>query len=64
MHSIILYGSRYGSTRRSAEALSAQTGISAFSHTNVPSSLADAQTIVYLGALRPIADLLEETDAP
>ena len=51
MHSIILYGSRYGSTRRYAEALSVQTGISAFSHTNAPSAFADAQTIVYLGAL-------------
>ncbi|HIZ44538.1 MAG TPA: flavodoxin domain-containing protein [Firmicutes bacterium] len=50
MNAVILYGSRYGSTRRYAEMLSEQTGIPAVSYTDAP-SLSDQELIVYLGGL-------------
>ncbi len=50
MEHIILYGSRYGSTRRYAESLSKQTGIPAVSYKDAP-DLCGMKTIVYLGGL-------------
>lgn len=50
MKSVILYGSRYGSTRRYAQELSKQTGIPAVSYQEAP-SLFKLETIVYIGAL-------------
>ena len=50
MERIIVYGSRYGSSRRYAEELSGQTGIPAVSYKKAP-ALSDAETIVYLGGL-------------
>ena len=50
MNAVILYGSRYGSTRRYAEMLSEQTGVPAVSYTDAP-SLSDQELIVYLGVL-------------
>lgn len=50
MESIIIYGSKYGSTRRYAEKLSEKTGISAVSCKEV-SELSCWETIVYMGAL-------------
>ena len=48
MEGIILYGSRYGSTRRYGEELSRETGIPAVSYTQAP-PLQDKKVIVYLG---------------
>ena len=50
MKAIILYGSRYGSTRRYAEELSGQTGIPAVSYQQAP-ELSGMDTIIYLGGL-------------
>ena len=50
MEHIIIYGSRYGSTRRYAEKLSEQTGIPAISCKDAP-ALSDKKTIIYLGGL-------------
>ena len=50
MESIILYGSRYGATRRYALALSEHTGIPACSYRDKP-NLSDKKIIVYLGGL-------------
>lgn len=50
MEHIIVYGSRYGSTRRYAEKLSEQTDIPAISYKDAP-ALSDRKTIVYLGGL-------------
>lgn len=50
MEGIILYGSRYGSTRRYGEELSRETGIPAVSYTQAP-PLQDKKVIVYLGGL-------------
>ena len=50
MESIILYGSRYGATRRYALALSERTGIPACSYRDKP-NLSDKKIIVYLGGL-------------
>ena len=50
MNDILLYGSRYGSTRRYAEKLSEQTGIPAVSYKKAP-VLSDRKTIVFLGGL-------------
>lgn len=50
MDHIILYGSKYGSTRRYAEKLSERTGIPAFSYQEAP-DFSSRDTIVYLGAL-------------
>ena len=50
MEQIILYGSRYGSTRRYAEKLSELTGVPAFSYKQAPHFF-DMKTIVYLGGL-------------
>ena len=48
MEHIILYGSKYGSTRQYAEALSRQTGIPALRYQDAP-NLSDKKTIIYLG---------------
>ena len=50
MEHIILYGSKYGSTRQYAEALSRQTGIPALRYQDAP-NLSDKKTIIYLGGL-------------
>ena len=50
MENIIIYGSRYGSTRRYAENLSEKTGIPAVSYTHAP-NLALLNTVIYLGGL-------------
>lgn len=50
MEDIILYASRYGTARRYAEALSAQSGLPALRAADAP-PLADKRTIVYLGGL-------------
>ena len=50
MSDIILYGSKYGSTRRYAIALSEQTGIPAIEYSHAP-ALSDKRVIVYLGGL-------------
>lgn len=50
MERIILYGSKYGSTRQYAETLSQQTGIPAFRYQDAP-NLSDIRTIIYLGGL-------------
>ena len=50
MENIILYGSKYGSTRRYAEALAEKTGIPAVRYEDAP-GLSDKKTIVYLGGL-------------
>ena len=50
MEHIILYGSKYGSTRRYAEKLSERTGLPAVSYKNTP-DLFDKKTIVYLSGL-------------
>ena len=50
MKAIILYGSRYGSTRRYAKELSKQTGIPAVSYQQAP-ELSGMDTIIYLGGL-------------
>lgn len=50
MEHIILYGSKYGSTRQYAEALSKQTGIPALRYQDAP-NLSDKKTIIYLGGL-------------
>ena len=50
MERILIYGSRYGSTRRYAEKLSEQTGIPAVSCKDAP-ELSGKTLIVYLGGL-------------
>lgn len=50
MESIILYGSRYGATRRYALALSERTGIPACSYRDKP-DLSGKTLVVYLGGL-------------
>ncbi len=50
MECIIIYGSQYGSTRRYAEKLSAQTGIPAVSYKQAP-NLSPMKTIIYMGGL-------------
>ena len=50
MESIILYGSRYGATRRYALALSERTGIPACSYRDKP-NLSDKKFVVVLGGL-------------
>ena len=50
MEHIIIYGSQYGSTRRYAEKLSAQTNTPAISYKQAR-NLSDAKTIIYLGGL-------------
>lgn len=50
MKHIIVYGSRYGSTRRYAEKLSRQTGVPAVSYEDAP-KLSDMKTIIYMGGL-------------
>ena len=50
MKSVILYGSRYGSTRRYAKELSKQTGIPTVSYQEAP-LLSEQETVVYIGAL-------------
>ena len=50
MKAIILYGSRYGSTRRYAKELSGQTGSPAVSYQQAP-ELSGMDTIIYLGGL-------------
>lgn len=47
---IILYGSRYASTRRYAQALSEKTGIPAVRYQDAP-ELSGMETLIYLGAL-------------
>ena len=48
MKKIILYGSKYGSTRRYAEKLSEQTGVPAINYQKAP-NLSDMKIIAYLG---------------
>ena len=50
MNSIIIYGSRYGSTKRYAERLAEITGLKAVFYTDVK-NVADYDRVVYLGAL-------------
>ena len=50
MERVIIYGSRYGSARRYAQALSEQTQIPAVSYKDAP-ELSHVKTIVYLGGL-------------
>ena len=50
MNAVILYASRYGSTRRYAEKLSEQTGIPAASYKDAP-DLSGMKTMIYLGGL-------------
>ena len=50
MENLILFGSKYGCTRKYAEVLSNQTGIPALSYQNAP-MLSDKRTIIYLGGL-------------
>lgn len=50
MKDIILYGSKYGASRRYAEKLSKQTGIPAISYIEAP-NLSSMGTIVYIGSL-------------
>lgn len=50
MNALIIYASRYGSTRLYAEKLSEKTGIPAISYQNAP-ALFDIKTIIYLGGL-------------
>lgn len=50
MEHIILYGSKYGNSRRYAERLSEQTGIPAVNYKQAP-KLANKHTIIYLGSL-------------
>lgn len=50
MEQIIIYGSRYGSTRRYAEKLSELTGIPATDCSQIP-DLSEITTVIYLGGL-------------
>ncbi len=50
MRRIIVYGSRYGTAQRYAEALSARTGIKVVSYTEIR-DLADADHVIYVGSL-------------
>ena len=50
MNTLIIYGSRYGSTRRYAERLAEETGVSAVPCAEVE-ELSEYDRIVYLGAL-------------
>ncbi len=50
MKSVIIYGSRYGSTRRYAQELSNQTGVPAVSYQKTL-LLSEKETVVYIGAL-------------
>ena len=50
MESILIYGSKYGSTRRYAEQLSKRTGIPAVACSDAP-DLSNKKIIVYLGGL-------------
>ena len=50
MESILIYGSKYGSTRRYAEELSKRTGIPAVACSDAP-DLSNKKIIVYLGGL-------------
>ena len=63
MEGIILYGSRYGSTRRYGEELSRETGIPAVSYTQAP-PLQDKKVIVYLGGLYAGGCLLYTSPSP
>lgn len=50
MNSLIVYGSRYGTTKRYAEKLSEKTGIPAVSYKNIR-DISEYKTIIHMGGL-------------